>query len=180
MNLSSRWNKNRQEKPKYSERTCPNATFSNRSPTLHNLGSNRGLYDGKPATNRLNYGTAFKGPLVGLKFCLLHDCYLLLAWLTPLNWIWRHYFPPKVSELIPHNTASPPREPQFQHSRQMSGKSRPSWHYASPQINSSSKHHSLFFYHGIGPLAHFDLELIAKLWISLRYLMGSLNTEKTK
>jgi hypothetical protein len=56
---SSRRNENWQRKPKYSEKTCPNATLSTTNPTWSDLGSNRGYRDGKPATNRLSYGTAY-------------------------------------------------------------------------------------------------------------------------
>jgi hypothetical protein len=55
---SSRWNENWQEKPKYSEKTCPRATLSTTNPTRPDLGSNPGRRGGKPATNRLSYGTA--------------------------------------------------------------------------------------------------------------------------
>jgi hypothetical protein len=53
------WNENWQEKPKYSEKTCRNATFFNTNPICPDLGSNPGRRSGKPATNRLSYGTAF-------------------------------------------------------------------------------------------------------------------------
>jgi hypothetical protein len=55
---SSRWNENCQEKQKYSEKTYPNATSSTTNPTWLDLGSNPGRRGGKPATNRLSYGTA--------------------------------------------------------------------------------------------------------------------------
>jgi hypothetical protein len=55
---SSRWNENWQGKPKYSEKTCPSATLSTTNNTWPDLDSNPGLRGGKPATNRLNYGTA--------------------------------------------------------------------------------------------------------------------------
>jgi hypothetical protein len=55
---SSRWNENCQEKPKYTEKTYPSATLSTTNPTWPDLGSNRGRRGGKPATNRLSYGTA--------------------------------------------------------------------------------------------------------------------------
>jgi hypothetical protein len=57
---SSRWNEDWQGKPKYSEKTCPSATLSNTNPTWPDLGSNPGRRGGKPATNRLSYGTALK------------------------------------------------------------------------------------------------------------------------
>jgi hypothetical protein len=56
---SSRWNENWQGKPKYSEKTCPNAMFSTTNPTWPDLESNSGRRGGKPATNRLSYGTAY-------------------------------------------------------------------------------------------------------------------------
>jgi hypothetical protein len=38
----------------------PSVTFSTTNPTLKHLGSNSGRRGGKPATNSLSYGTAFK------------------------------------------------------------------------------------------------------------------------
>jgi hypothetical protein len=55
---SSWWNEDWQEKPKYSEKTCPSATLSTTNPTWPDLGSNPDRRGGKPATNRLSYGTA--------------------------------------------------------------------------------------------------------------------------
>jgi hypothetical protein len=46
----------RQEKPKYSEKTCPSATLSTTNPTWPDKGLNLGRRAGKPATNRLSYG----------------------------------------------------------------------------------------------------------------------------
>jgi hypothetical protein len=57
---SSRQNENWQEKPKYSEKTCPSATSSATDPTWPDLGSIPGRRGGKPATNRLSYDTAWK------------------------------------------------------------------------------------------------------------------------
>jgi hypothetical protein len=56
---SSRWNENWQGKHKYSEKTYPSATLSTTNPTRPDLGSNPDRRCGKPATNRLSYGTAF-------------------------------------------------------------------------------------------------------------------------
>jgi hypothetical protein len=61
---SSRWNDNWQGKPKYSEKTCPSATLSTTNLARPDLGSNPGSRGGKPATNRLSYGTALKPPLL--------------------------------------------------------------------------------------------------------------------
>jgi hypothetical protein len=55
---SSRWNENWKGKPKDSEKTRPSATLSTTNPTWPDLGSNPGRRGGKPATNRLSYGTA--------------------------------------------------------------------------------------------------------------------------
>jgi hypothetical protein len=55
---SSWWNEDWQGKPKYSEKTCPSATLSTTNLTWPDLGSNPGRRGGKPATNRLRYGTA--------------------------------------------------------------------------------------------------------------------------
>jgi hypothetical protein len=56
---SSRWNENWHGKPKYSKKAYPGATLSTTNPTWRGLGSNPGRRGGKPATNRLSYGTAF-------------------------------------------------------------------------------------------------------------------------
>jgi hypothetical protein len=55
---SSRWNENWQGKPKYSEKTGSSATSSTTNRTWPGLGSNPSRSGGKPATNRLSYGTA--------------------------------------------------------------------------------------------------------------------------
>jgi hypothetical protein len=57
---SSRWNENWLGKPKYSEKTCPSATLSATNPIWPDLGSNPGRRGGKPAANRLSYGTALR------------------------------------------------------------------------------------------------------------------------
>jgi hypothetical protein len=57
---SSWWNENWQGKPKDSEKPCPSATLSTTNPTWPDLGSNPGHRGGKPATNRLSYGTAWR------------------------------------------------------------------------------------------------------------------------
>jgi hypothetical protein len=54
---SNWWNENWQRKPKYSEKTCRSATLSTTNRTWADLGSNLGHRGGKPATNRLSYGT---------------------------------------------------------------------------------------------------------------------------
>jgi hypothetical protein len=56
---SSRWNDNWQGKPINSEKTCPSATLSTTNPTWPDLESKPGRSGGKPATNRLSYGTAY-------------------------------------------------------------------------------------------------------------------------
>jgi hypothetical protein len=52
------WNEDWQGKPKYSEKPCPSATLSTTNPTWPEPGSNPGRRRGKPATNRLSYGSA--------------------------------------------------------------------------------------------------------------------------
>jgi hypothetical protein len=52
------WNEDWQGKPKYSEKTYPNATLSTTNPTWLDPGSNPGRRGGKPVTNRLSYGAA--------------------------------------------------------------------------------------------------------------------------
>jgi hypothetical protein len=54
----SSWSNDWQQKPKYSDKTCPSATFSATNPTWSDLGSNLGSHCGKPATNHLSCGTA--------------------------------------------------------------------------------------------------------------------------
>jgi hypothetical protein len=51
-------NKNWLRTPKYSEKTYPSATLSTINPTWLDPGSNPGRRGGKPATNRLRYGSA--------------------------------------------------------------------------------------------------------------------------
>jgi hypothetical protein len=46
-------------KPKYPEKTCPNAALSTTNPTCC-PDANPGRRGGKPATNRLSYGMAFE------------------------------------------------------------------------------------------------------------------------
>jgi hypothetical protein len=55
---SSWWNEDWQGKQKYSEKSCPSATLSTTNPKWPDLGSNPGHRGGKPAINRLSYGTA--------------------------------------------------------------------------------------------------------------------------
>jgi hypothetical protein len=47
-----------QGKPKYSEKTCPDATLSTTNPTWPDPGLNPGCRGGKQATNRFSYGAA--------------------------------------------------------------------------------------------------------------------------
>jgi hypothetical protein len=51
------WNDGWQEKPKYSEKTCPSVVLSATNPTCYPA-ANPGRRGGKPATNGLNYNTA--------------------------------------------------------------------------------------------------------------------------
>jgi hypothetical protein len=53
---STQWNAG-QGKSKYSEKTCPSASLSATNTTWPDPGSNLGRRGGKPATNRLRYGT---------------------------------------------------------------------------------------------------------------------------
>jgi hypothetical protein len=48
-----------QGKPRYSEKTCPDATLSTTNPTWPDPGMNPGRRGGKPATNRLSHGAAW-------------------------------------------------------------------------------------------------------------------------
>jgi hypothetical protein len=66
---NTRWNEDWQGKPKYSEKTCPSATLSTKNPTWPDLVSNPGSRGGKPATNRLSYGTASRRSLIQFWIC---------------------------------------------------------------------------------------------------------------
>jgi hypothetical protein len=63
-----------QGKPTYSEKTFSSAAFSTTNHTWPNSGSNSGRPGGKPATNRLSYGTA-----------IVYICLLCLLFSLPLN-----------------------------------------------------------------------------------------------
>jgi hypothetical protein len=76
---SSRWNENWQRKPKYSKKTCPSATLPTTNPTWPDLGSNPGSRGGKPATNRLSYGTAFDPQLMWVRSSMQSQVYLFQA-----------------------------------------------------------------------------------------------------
>jgi hypothetical protein len=52
------------------EKTCHSATLSTTNPTWIDLGSNTGHLGGKPATNRLSYGTALMESLVNVSINL--------------------------------------------------------------------------------------------------------------
>jgi hypothetical protein len=60
---SGQWNENWQQKPNYSEKTCPIATSSTTNPTWSDLGSKPVRRSGKPATNHLSYVTATYFPI---------------------------------------------------------------------------------------------------------------------
>jgi hypothetical protein len=51
------------QNPSSRGKTCPSATLSTTNPTWTDRGSNPGLRDGRPATNRLSHGTARVVPL---------------------------------------------------------------------------------------------------------------------
>jgi hypothetical protein len=75
---SSRWNENWQRKLKYFEKTCPSATLSTTNPTRPDLGSNPSRRGGKPATNRLSYGTAIQNTVISFISELFTH---LIAWI---------------------------------------------------------------------------------------------------
>jgi hypothetical protein len=77
---SSRWNDNLQGKPMYSEKTCPSATLSSTNPTWPDPGSNPGRRGGKPATNRLSYGTASSDWAPTVFFEILSN-----SWISPFD-----------------------------------------------------------------------------------------------
>jgi hypothetical protein len=73
---SNRWNENWQGKPKYSEKTCPNANVSTTNPTWTDPGG-RG---GKPATNRESYATTCSMLIYGEFKQQVYLCYRRLDW----------------------------------------------------------------------------------------------------
>jgi hypothetical protein len=75
---NSRWNENWQGKPKYSEKTCPIGILSTTNPTWPDLRLNPGRRGGKPATNRLSYGTTIIG-----WFTVHSDCGS--SWFSPVS-----------------------------------------------------------------------------------------------
>jgi hypothetical protein len=83
---SSRWNENWQGKPKYSEKTCPSATFSTTNPTWPDLGSNPGRSGGKPATARLSYGTALRTEQTVHRKSVLRHVNVTIQWHIPWKW----------------------------------------------------------------------------------------------
>jgi hypothetical protein len=54
------WCNEWQGKPKYLEKTCPDATLSTTNPTWPEPGLNLGRRSEKPTTNRFSYGTAYR------------------------------------------------------------------------------------------------------------------------
>jgi hypothetical protein len=70
------WNENWQGKPKYLKKTCASDTLSTTHPTWPGLWSNLGRRDGKPATNRLSYGTALIMMMMRLRMMMMinHLC----------------------------------------------------------------------------------------------------------
>jgi hypothetical protein len=66
---SSRWNENWQGKPKYLEKTCPNASLSTKNPAWPDLGSDPGPRGGKQVTNHLSYSMAV-ALFLSLCFCV--------------------------------------------------------------------------------------------------------------
>jgi hypothetical protein len=55
---SNSWNEDWKGKPKYWKKTCPSVTLFTSNPTLPDPGWNPDRRGGKPATDRLSYGTA--------------------------------------------------------------------------------------------------------------------------
>jgi hypothetical protein len=58
MSMEHWWSDSDRAKLKYSEKTCPNATFSTTNLTWTDLGQNLCLWVDRPATNHLSHGTA--------------------------------------------------------------------------------------------------------------------------
>jgi hypothetical protein len=80
------WNEDWQGKPKYSEKTCPSATWSTTNPTWPDPGSNPGRRGGKPATNRLSYDTAMSHMFVWLRIRIIES--LSMNWILSFKFMW--------------------------------------------------------------------------------------------
>jgi hypothetical protein len=65
---SSRWNENWPGKPKYSDQACRSATLSTTKSHMTWPGIEPCRRGGKPATNRLSYGTALWADLLAIYF----------------------------------------------------------------------------------------------------------------
>jgi hypothetical protein len=98
------WWNDWQEKPKYSEKTCPSAALSTTNPTCCQ-DANPGRRGGKPATNRLSYGTAIFASYFRAKYpthCRLLDTSTLAIlgelhkWTSPCS-----YYPHLCISFIP-------------------------------------------------------------------------------
>jgi hypothetical protein len=57
--MEHHWNETDRENRSTREKTCPSATLSTTNSTRTDRGSNRGIRVERPATNRLNHGTAY-------------------------------------------------------------------------------------------------------------------------
>jgi hypothetical protein len=72
--MEHRWNEIYRGKPKYSgKKTCPSATLSSTNPTWTDPGLNLGLRGERPATKRLNHGTAMRSYLTHASFISSHS-----------------------------------------------------------------------------------------------------------
>jgi hypothetical protein len=98
-----------QEKPKYSEKTCPRRHFVHHKSHLPDPGANPGRRGGKPATNRFSYDAMYVWIFEGLGFAgsrrreeiCWHFAIINLSlqwrgWLSRINWspvwTWPHQF----------------------------------------------------------------------------------------
>jgi hypothetical protein len=84
------WNENWQGKLKYSEETCPSATFSTINPTWLDLGSNLGCHSGKSVTDYLRYDTVLKCHNTEMVANLTIVCINLLQKLISVMPKWGH------------------------------------------------------------------------------------------
>jgi hypothetical protein len=100
--LGNWWNKDWHGKPKYSEKAYPSDTLSTIFPTWHDLRSNPGRRGGKPATNRLSYGTAWHLSEAGLESSSSHFSASALTDLEVLcrQWLWPLYLHSSNSECV--------------------------------------------------------------------------------
>jgi hypothetical protein len=100
-------------KPKYSEKTCPSVILSTTNPMWSDPGSNPGRRGGKPATNRLRYGSTTRPLPINFfltnRQSLSYSRYSNVLWNPKVHYHVNnsHALVPTLSQLNPVNTTPP-------------------------------------------------------------------------